>query len=1006
MTKRTKLILYIVFGVLAIVSGTIFGLAKTGKINISLFADSGLPTAGDSVTLEVEVEDKDGGNIGSGIEVTAYKGGDLVVSATTQNVTEDDTLKSIATLGGLEINTTYKIITETPHDPNGVSCSTEDNYRTGSLGKTYRKAVVLDCQTATVPPPLGTFSVTGTVGDSVTKNQLSGYQAVFTIPNQSVTIRAAVSPAGQYTISDIPILVEQAQVFYQVSFSKAGYQTKNEYLGDLCPSLAFDMGRDKIVNAETVYLEPKITIDPDSPTDPTKFVLVGNVIDSKTSEFVEGVEVEVSARNAGVGPWAAISTLEPQSAIPQLGDEYNYLVRNIYNIAQPQSEISNLKVEFSKEGYYADINKNGINDDQNLNIIIDKNEITNKNGVLMIAKDIYMRPITTTFDIIGLMRHEPSGTLADGKSIKFMCTIDKIDNLIKQTYSSSEEIVLDESYDDKPINFIIKNVSLMSEHKCFIKTESGSYDVTSSMISKSSRNDREYAYVDIEVMNKVVVVLDGFPEFNGISMRVNQSLFKKVRLQQEIDGEWKNVDMNNIRVEYCQSETLFDNSGCPQPKATFFGIPNGEYRAVVVDSDIVSEPDSLFDGTINLGLTLDYSLIADGFEEWQTNRLNKYVTVAHNYPDDDNPLDSRKRFWQNIADNIMQAKEANSDTTQLIFYIQENEGSAFAGSDFVIDPATDNEGNVIVPVDTSTFIKYFYEDPPQYEYARAYIYYLFAKYNAVPNEIATNPNFARYVTLLRRGLRSDQGVFSSIMNILSDNRSYNFVEDYNDPNEIFYLLFARYMSAQNVLKNQINNMKDEGQQNILKFEWQLLVENIYQKRSFDVDTFKPLNGKLGKTLYNYYQIKRGIWNRDSYNNLSFSQKISALSKSYISTYYNQWGGNLQSQIAKMNVVLDNLFARLGLNTGEVYGRIYMTSSDHPNVKIRLANTFVRIGPRVAITNKNGWYRIKNIPVGDQTVKVIKRLNPTQKLENFQPQSIRIRKNAGKLLNIYASSEDL
>ena len=129
MNKRTKLILGIGLGALIVLTGAVYGLAKTGKINLKLLADELGGKSGTPSIMEVLVKNQDGNPI-AGAFVTAKKGASEVSNTTSAS--------GIAVLGGLTPSTTYSVTASIG------GCSAQSNFNSGS-GGVVNKTMVINC---------------------------------------------------------------------------------------------------------------------------------------------------------------------------------------------------------------------------------------------------------------------------------------------------------------------------------------------------------------------------------------------------------------------------------------------------------------------------------------------------------------------------------------------------------------------------------------------------------------------------------------------------------------------------------------------------------------------------------------------------------------------------------------------------------------------------------------------------------------------------------------------
>ena len=152
-------------------------------------------------------------------------------------------------------------------------------------------------------------------------------------------------------------------------------------------------------------------------TDFTKFNLIGEV-----GEYDQWTRPEVSCENCNKGPW----NFEYAESALSADD---YIVRDVYNIAQQNSTIDRLKIsivfdfEEDREIVYFDPNNNYIKDDPNVVEItkseIEQNSFIGQDGKLYLHKNLHMRAAGETgknFVIFGSVK-DKSGNLIAGAEI-------------------------------------------------------------------------------------------------------------------------------------------------------------------------------------------------------------------------------------------------------------------------------------------------------------------------------------------------------------------------------------------------------------------------------------------------------------------------------------------------------------------------------------------------------------------------------------------------------------
>jgi len=280
MSKRLRLVLVIIGLIIVIGSGAVYGLAKTGVIDLGLFADTG------TAKLEVEVKNSSDQAFGSGSptpgdepDVTAFLYEQGQASAGTIDIDESGTTITLATLDNLQPSTTYKIVVETPHNPYGENCKAEKNMATGVDNSTVRRPITLTCQSGSQPTEEA-FSVTGTIKNADNQN-LQGVAVVLEIENQNKRFSVRTNTSGQYTISNVPIISGVYPDSYEVTFSKSSYQTKNLNFNELYipPTRPFING--ERYNAGTLRLDSNSdsTDEPSTPIAQNEIIILGKVVD-------------------------------------------------------------------------------------------------------------------------------------------------------------------------------------------------------------------------------------------------------------------------------------------------------------------------------------------------------------------------------------------------------------------------------------------------------------------------------------------------------------------------------------------------------------------------------------------------------------------------------------------------------------------------------------------------------------------------------------------------------
>jgi hypothetical protein len=135
-----------------------------------------------------------------------------------------------------------------------------------------------------------------------------------------------------------------------------------------------------------------------------------------------------------------------------------------------------------------------------------------------------------------------------------------------------------------------------------------------------------------------------------------------------------------------------------------------------------------------------------------------------------------------------------------------------------------------------------------------------------------------------------------------------------------------------------------------------------------------VGGKIGVIYYTSYQIEKGLWKQNTYDQLKTGQKISIQITRTISQIYHwlkidpaRFKTNINLAIARFNQFIDNLYpgGNRGGVKGTVNGLISGTTQSQPK-----ANAIVIIGKKMAVTDNEGKFKIEGIRVGEQPVRVI------------------------------------
>lgn len=396
MNKRNRLIFGIIITGVIVLSGTIFGLAKTGKIDLKMLADTITQkqnNAPSTLNISIAVPENispgttliiknttsgsrysrlvsdPGNNIFtanfsfSGIEAGEYVGDEsqcvrvypFSVLANTSNSANGEVLSDC---GNANNSCNGQICGDNQH------CSISqnicvDNCTSSSCPAGQRCSLTTkECESSDNNQS-GTYSVYGLVYSSA-GGTLGGVQV-----NADTTTEYSGPNRGRYTVSNLPIASQASQKFV---YSKTGYETKTLSLQDL--------GINRTINNGDNLAASSVTLEPsgDYAFNPNSFSLIGTITDPN-NDLIDDVLVKVSCsdsdQQAGIGiscgDFSSSNThskSEYETYYPGLNanQKFNYEIRNIERFDTYQT-FPRIKVEFSKQGYFWDKNDDGLDND-------------------------------------------------------------------------------------------------------------------------------------------------------------------------------------------------------------------------------------------------------------------------------------------------------------------------------------------------------------------------------------------------------------------------------------------------------------------------------------------------------------------------------------------------------------------------------------------------------------------------------------------------------------------
>jgi len=384
LSRRIKLISGIVVGLVLILSGTIFGLAKTGTININMLADEVVKTvglapkaAGANVVLNVNATTANGGSA-NGQVIRLYQKSAPSVNLGTEiaNLTLNSTSIAIFNLksGGIydvacDNGPISPALNITPDGSltnisTSVMCPNIAPPTECPAGQHYD-----DVQKKCVPDSSGSMSFAYRIEtyctDCPNRNSNSGLVKDIPIFYGDVEEQlSAIPPYSNYSsqsgyFENVPV---GNIVFTINSSSSSHYNSAYETL---------IMSRDVTYNSTGVFstafvLKKNSALPPVQPVQTETFDLQG-IVKDQNSKILPGVNVtafcpETPTAERDKCQVKRINGVEPTTTSydptqKTHNSEQNFLI-NLYNIARVGAEVTSYRVAFSKPGYYYDKNGN------------------------------------------------------------------------------------------------------------------------------------------------------------------------------------------------------------------------------------------------------------------------------------------------------------------------------------------------------------------------------------------------------------------------------------------------------------------------------------------------------------------------------------------------------------------------------------------------------------------------------------------------------------------------
>ncbi|MDH4358769.1 MAG: carboxypeptidase regulatory-like domain-containing protein [Candidatus Berkelbacteria bacterium] len=218
----------------------------------------------------------------------------------------------------------------------------------------------------------------------------------------------------------------------------------------------------------------------------------------------------------------------------------------------------------------------------------------------------------------------------------------------------------------------------------------------------------------------------------------------------------------------------------------------------------------------------------------------------------------------------------------------------------------------------------------------------------------------------------------------------------DNPSEIFASFYSAFFMQHTRLFDIINSNLTEGSacQNIIKYMWQLFSENVGKVYPDDNSVFKPVGGRVGTKNYTWRQIIAGKWTRRVYDKLGLMPKARVQFEQIVIPKMERDVASLRQAIEKFNDLMDSIIRKLGIrDVGNVEGVVKDAYGDP------IPRIVVNIGPKTALTDGRGGFRINNIPAGENKIVIKKPSGGNYQVVSPDPAVASIIKNSSAMLRI-------
>lgn len=330
MNKRTKLILAITIGGIIILSGTLFGLAKTGVIHIAMLADE-LPAPKGSIGVTV---------LKSSTDVTIQAGKTVQITPASAS----NPSSKVTDAGGFA--SFPEITSKTPFSISVVGSNCKPTtFADGILPNSGNPLTLYtDCSgdnNGSDDNQPTTYGIHGKVVDQADQKVLQGVR-VFVGSNSTIT-----DAFGNYTLNNLDHKIASST---NISFNIKGYESdKSKEVSVLSLKTPLETGKvNKAINVELIKNKETLLIDVQGTVKDEKGYAaeIDVEVDCPKEPEIEKRDCESKSKNDG-------HTSSKSSPSRTHGSDQNFLIPNLYNLAQTDSKFSKYQLTINLHGMYS-----------------------------------------------------------------------------------------------------------------------------------------------------------------------------------------------------------------------------------------------------------------------------------------------------------------------------------------------------------------------------------------------------------------------------------------------------------------------------------------------------------------------------------------------------------------------------------------------------------------------------------------------------------------------------